>query len=165
MRGKVKSVFGPCWSLSGSCLMQQQQSSATLSLSLYHLPCECTPVWMLHWGFSGALWESLSLPASPPPPSHPTQPTQQERWRYSHKWEKNKTKPVMYSKWRKHVYLKSEGEIPGKSVTSCCWKGRSKEIWKGRCSYTRPVGWDSGGNVHNGKIKKCSLMRGGWDEQ
>lgn len=101
----------------------------------------------------------------PPPPSHPTQPTQQERWRYSHKWEKNKTKPVMYSKWRKHVYLKSEGEIPGKSVTSCCWKGRSKEIWKGRCSYTRPVGWDSGGNVHNGKIKKCSLMRGGWDEQ
>lgn len=58
-------------------MLQQQLSSATLSLSLYR-PCERTPVWMLHWGFSGALWESLSLPALSlyrPSPIHSTHPT------------------------------------------------------------------------------------------
>lgn len=38
-----------------------QQSSATLSLSLYHHPCERTPVRVSH--LSGALWESARRPA------------------------------------------------------------------------------------------------------
>lgn len=86
MRRKVKSVFGPCWSLSGSCLMLQQQLS-----SASHCLFTVFPVNALLYGCcTGASVERsgnplvfLHCPSTLQAP--PTQPIQQEKWRYSHK--------------------------------------------------------------------------------
>lgn len=86
-----------CAAASRGAVMMQQRSSATLSLSLYHRPCERNPVCVSHWvQRAGNLLVFLRWP-----PHHPTQPHRKADAIVTNGKQKHL---VMCSKGRKCLY-------------------------------------------------------------